>query len=415
MGLFFHEKNMKGFSLIELSIVLIISGLFLTIALNLWQQSRNNEASIEIKEKFNFIRLALSDYTFDNPSEDDPVRFPCPAPLNVPKDDPAYGFEFCPWKDKEPEEVEKIIKNLKPGDVVNGIYVLGSPMDKPITKIKTKAGKVAGLRKTRPLVLLGALPASTLQIPQNNMHDPYGNFMMYAVTLELTLDGALLEQPPRAGSIQVINGLDAGITNTARFFIYSAGEDRAGGFSDEGHSSPQKCRKGIAGDALNCNWQARHYAAFRIQDGFSHASNEDYYDDWTMFRLFSQKDFSGWWTSIDESGKDIVTKNEGALFVGIPDEEVTVEQDKLVVGGNVRADRFTIRHEEKSDSFSEEAKCEEEHKGTVRYEDGEIELCNGRDWKEILTGGFKCPGKQVLKGIGKTGRLLCEDLPPCCK
>ncbi|GJL84694.1 MAG: hypothetical protein DHS20C02_04690 [Micavibrio sp.] len=408
---------MRGFTLVEICIVMVISGFLLITFLGMLEQSQQGKIRTEIDDKFDLVRLAMTHYTFDEPGKDDPVRFPCPASLTLSPSDEKYGFEMCPWGD-DPDKNMKILKRMKAGGDLGGVYVLESMGDEPVASKASGArsfvyqGKKSGLKE---FVLVGAIPAVTLEIPLDTMIDPYDSRFLYAVTLTLTEKGALLKKPVPSGAIKIINEADADITSTARFFVLSSGSDRAGSYTTAGRAYGTQCRKKSGGDARNCQWRRDNLAVFRTRSGFSHGANDNYFDDWTMSQMFSQQDVSGWWQSEDESGDNIVMKNKGAVIIGDGGAEEIEEGDRLIVDGNIRTKRLAIENEDSHDAEGErlELECEKKTRGIVRYKQGVLEFCNGQQWKKIITGGFSCDDGMALKGISSGGSLQCIPvLPP---
>jgi prepilin-type N-terminal cleavage/methylation domain-containing protein len=81
----FHSP--EGFTLLELSIVILVVGVLLTPLLRLYQTYQIEELTRKTKEH---ITVATNGIGIFNP-----LRLPCPADRSLPPSDPAYGFEVC--------------------------------------------------------------------------------------------------------------------------------------------------------------------------------------------------------------------------------------------------------------------------------------------------------------------------------
>src|SRR5688572_30301572 len=80
----------QGFSLIELAIVLVISGLLMAGATTVYSQYLQKRVMAVTNDNMNFIRASLGEFYTQN------GRYPCPAPPGLQPENPAAGKERCP-------------------------------------------------------------------------------------------------------------------------------------------------------------------------------------------------------------------------------------------------------------------------------------------------------------------------------
>ncbi len=81
------KKQQSGFSLVEISIVLVIAGLLLSALLPLLSAQRTNAAISATRTKGEAIVTALTSFVSRN------HRLPCPAIANLASNAPGYGVE----------------------------------------------------------------------------------------------------------------------------------------------------------------------------------------------------------------------------------------------------------------------------------------------------------------------------------
>ncbi len=166
----------RAFSLFELAVALLLTGLFAGGAMTLFNASGRQKCYVETKEKLTKINEAISAYGHSND------RFPLPARRTSGTDSPTYG-----------REVEQF--NLASDLDVVGTIVAGPPVDDQ-------------------RVVFGALPFATLSIPAFNAEDCWGNKFTYIVTVALT------EPKDAAGDNKFLTG-GAGDGADGKINIYS--------------------------------------------------------------------------------------------------------------------------------------------------------------------------------------------------
>jgi len=319
-----------GFTLLEMMVVIVIIGIFTAALSSLATQYLLEKRKNQLDGTMSEIRSALTRYISDDPAipppgvvppgPNDPVRYPCPASLSAVPGGANFGTEIpCPPA---------------------GPLVVGSQIG--------ASGVWVAQGSNGQIVLVGAVPTSTLGIASSNMIDPYKNRLTYAVSWDVVQVDALAN--PVQGAITVVDGNDAQITNTAAFTIISHGVDGTGSYTASGVLNGNSCN-GMAGDSRNCAWRdagddPNQEAIFRSQQGFTMANNANYFDDETVFTLSSGLD-DGWWAGTDQSGTHIKNKNPGNVLMAVdPGTSVgigTMAPDpaaKLHVNGEIRASAF---------------------------------------------------------------------------
>jgi type II secretory pathway pseudopilin PulG len=195
-----RPETYRGFSLVELAIVITISGFMLVGIMRLFATLRLEQELKTTRQRIEKIQKQLD--TFADKNE----RFPCPlAPAGGPM---APEPETCVNPDLRPDE---------------------------------------------PDVATGILPAAALGLPPEEAQDGWGYMFTYAVSARLTKPQGMRGVKPPVGVIGLVNGYGDNILDkpdTGRYVIASHGPDGAGGFTPDGVPIP--CRDGTL-SARNCH------------------------------------------------------------------------------------------------------------------------------------------------------------------
>ena len=232
-------KTNLGFTLIELSIVLIISSLILVGALQayeIYDEKQKMERSTALMAD---VEQAILNFVQEE------GRFPCPAPVNGSAAGNDYDLEQC--------------------STANGV-----------TRTNAGAGNI----------LIGKLPAETLDISNSYMKDVHGNYLVYAITEAATIDESV------TGAIQVIEeGIDEDSSsstygqlvplqthNNVLYSVVSLGDNYVGAYQHDG-SQQIECA-GTQKEIENCD----NDGVF-ISSLFSERDDVDeFYDDKIAFK-----------------------------------------------------------------------------------------------------------------------------------
>lgn len=147
----FNLKNIlynKGFSLIELSVVMTVIGVTVSGALSLATKKLESEKIDETENKLELIEQALRIFLVDN------QRIPCPADGELPIDNAAFGVETTPQ-----------ISLLLP--TCNG----------------------ANFQTADNIINGGVVPVKTLNLEDDIMFDGWGRRFTYVVDAHFTMSG----------------------------------------------------------------------------------------------------------------------------------------------------------------------------------------------------------------------------------
>lgn len=333
------QKNLKspenGFTLVELSIVLIIAGLILSTmmaSINYYMGNKALEKTLDVIETSQ-TALFMNQYVYG--------FYPCPADPTLGPDNPMYGRSDC--------------------GSINVMKVRGRDVD----------GDGAGEE-----VLIGALPFNTLLNPDGNEStndaayedyakgvnpslDGWHNKLTYAVTRSLTDDVDGFNQD--AGAIDVVdenNGSILSKPGTAHLVIVSHGENGLGAYTENG-SKVDDCIDSFNPDATpvlgagtglpterdNCDFEigpspraAVFLSALRRYD------EDDPYDDTVKYLVtkvtdmwaYTGKYYSDNGTPNDFSD-DIVFSQAGNTNGGNVGVGIKSPQERLHVQGDIQA------------------------------------------------------------------------------
>ncbi len=306
MTLYFSKisslKNARGFTLIELMIVIVIIGVFTAALANMATQFYLEKRANTMDKRLDEVRMALSRFIADDPGEDDlaldPIRYPCPASLTLVPGDANFAMERCPTS--EP----------------------------PLGEVATMPGVFAVAGANGDTVLVGAVPTSTLSISSRNMLDPYNNRFTYAVSWNLVKEDNAINNPNNKAAVIVEDENDVALPlSPAPFVIVSHGRNGAGSYTSAGVKNGNGCAMDdggtpgdtsddtavTAGDARNCSWQTNNSGTFRMQQAFTMGTGA-FYDDEIEFTLSSGDD-EGWWRATDDTQMHITHKNEGNILI----------------------------------------------------------------------------------------------------
>ena len=239
VGILKRRAKASGFTLLELAIVLSISGILLGMVLSslrLWAAyQKRNETYAHIEE----VREALAQYYLRQ------GHFPCPGPRIDLEDDYPYD-QSCSGDDRHVA-------------AKRGVYFINM--------------------KDHGLVIEGGIPYRMLNIAKESAFDGWGNLLTYAVGVNYTQDingGAV------NGQIAIVNPAgkpQIDPPGSALWVILSHGSDGSGAHNGVA-PQPLPCDENHA-DALNCSRTGQY-----VVSDVSMAPNAHYYDDIVVYRTW---------------------------------------------------------------------------------------------------------------------------------
>lgn len=234
------SNKQKGFTLIEMAVVMVIAGLlfaFLGSALIAYVQ----KAKITTTEKrIEEINDALAQYLNIN------RRYPCVAPTDVAPDTGGFGVE---------------VGACNVGAIAGTIETPGAVMG------------AGGVR-------IGSVPTRTLNLPDEFSVDGWGQRFTYAVSMRQATDNP----SPPGGTMFTSNGGAIGIEDStgnsiypaAHYVLVSHGASKEGAFLANGNGRPVgDCTSGSL-DNENCNDDATFLTTLVTSDRVGAAFYDDY-------------------------------------------------------------------------------------------------------------------------------------------
>ena len=306
-------KRNSGFSLVELSIAMVLLGLFVATSLQTYRIYIQRYAVYKTIGLSEPVRVALKRYYVLN------NRYPCPADPALPETDPNAGLSVF--------------------DAVAGCEYTASPI-----AAGSCGGPGGGLcralgREANPgtggdgqdSVVIGAVHYATIGISPKETYDGWGMQLAYAVTNNLATT-ALADES--LGTITVNNKPDASIPDDAHpFIVWSYGSSRRGAYTPQGRQRVACAPMNQGQDNENCDndstflWDV--YPGSQIR---SLARGPNFYDSYML--LFRKDLTNDFWDYAPASPDKILNKAGGRVGIGI-----NRPSEALDVAGNIRTPR----------------------------------------------------------------------------
>ena len=243
MNPIYLEKKNRGFSLLELSVVLVIIGIIVggTVAIGITQVEAAREA--QTRQKMTIIEDALLNYRRLN------NRLPCPNSYSLPETDNTYGFETG------------------------------------------NAGACAGNLLPADSSARGALPVKALNLPADFMVDGWGEKLSYIVTINATANSAFktgsLNTMQTNGSIVIKDTSTNNITTGAVYAVVSHGKNGYGGYLKTGAQKTAGSTNTI--ELVNCRCSGSGSDTSIYNGPFiNNTDPNQIYDDITLFKTRMQ-------------------------------------------------------------------------------------------------------------------------------
>lgn len=379
-----------GFTLIELSLVILITGLLLAPLFQLYHTYQIEEATRKTKDRIFTDKNGIAIFN--------PLRLPCPADRSLPPNDPNYGFEICDMTvipDCDPAVIQGICQTDGSRDAdgngtIDKIVIGGVPL-------RSAAG---GVTRNLPL------------IKGDDLLDGWNHRLTYAVS-------AILMNPARVsalndfklGSISAVSESGtptAGINNDGQFVVLSHGVGGRGAFTREGGFIP--CPAGTV-ESENCDNDSTFVQAIGNYEG----TGATYYDDLSYFYTEAGGDL---WVPLSDAAGNPTNHitNLNANNVGI---RTVTPTNKLDVTGRLTAD--TLRADRYCDSAG--ANC---ISATDFVANASFSCPANKTPSQIKDGGFVCVAPSLslpsgydgaacagtgnwIRGILSNGCVICTD------
>ena len=402
------KQREHGFSLVELAVSTIIIGVLsasIAYPYSLWIKKEKYDLTVS-----NLERMAIVVAAFRSSNG----RYPCPAPLDVPRSDPSYGFETdCNY---EAEVAVGTCANGVCAALSNRTLNTAAPYD---VDINSDGSIDAWEQNHTPRIRIGAIPFRTLNISERMALDGYDGKYTYAVT---EIQARNYPYNPEAGGISV-EYEDAGGVRQSRidpadsvdFVVYSHGQDRIGSYTIDGASYGLACNEATA-DGENCDHiNGNPDAEFFVAQRTAEASGQQN-DDMLLYQipLNAPK-----WARSPDNGNDIFAiralGTDGKIggdwtynWTPLPDTHPA----RMWIGGNVLVE---------GDSFAREF-CDDDPASCfpARMIAGEgvecasglmVGVANADAVCNDTTITMKCPDGEFIKTLSN-GSLSCS-LRPC--
>jgi len=251
------EKNLTGFTLLEMSIVLVIIALITGSGILMGQSMMDSAKLANTNNKLNTIEAALYAYRMAN------NRIPCPTDpaMTETSDATHFGYEAA--------------NNGISGNCTGGT---------PAVSINYSMTGVDGQ------VVEGAVPVRTLSLPDEFMFDGWGRKFAYAVWTGATGVSAFLNYGLKAncGAITVNNAGGSSRTTAADYVLLSYGPDGHGGYLAGG--TRMNAGSDNTDEQTDCHCDAslnpKTYKATYVQKDWTQdpADAKDSFDDLVRFK-----------------------------------------------------------------------------------------------------------------------------------
>jgi len=301
-----QHNNLKGFSIIELAIGMVLVGLFVSSALSMYLVESKKLSLNNTKGRMNVYSSALEVFMKEN------GRYPCPAAPMLTPNDPEYGKEACPSSVLTPDG----------------------------TCTATGLCRIIGVRDSDGdavlnVVLRGVVPFKSLNMPlnvsSNDVTDGWGRHFAYYITEILTNTGTYNNL---GGAIapRTLAGFVAPGTDNVKGTLISYGPDGKGAYTGQGQLV-QPCVAGQR-DSTNCDMDAFFYVQKGAEDAEqrSLSGGAENYDDFVQMAFFDQ---TAKWTQSNVDADDMYSQNIGNVGIG-----VQAPTERIHVDGNVLVDKM---------------------------------------------------------------------------
>jgi len=396
----FMKNNNRGFSLLELALVMIIMGIMYAAVFSAYEHYQNQKKLDNTYETMRLIQGAFSEFAFKN------KRYPCPASRTAAPGDADYGVENC--------------TNSPPGVVIADTGRDVGDDFVPATGTES--------------VMIGAIPYKTMEpflvdnvLLANHTIDTWGNKYTYAVTDLLAFTssyndewGALAIEDEYGDSI--INP-----ANKAHIVVFTHGPDGKGAYSMDGVSvdscnfitlppSPTPPPGPALLDELeNCDDDDGDFL-----NALENNSDISYFDDTLNYQINKVSEL---WTTVgtvmyNSAPVNLYTNtNPGNVGIGVKDPNEKLEfADGFTVSDNVILTSVCATGGVDCMPVSAitgnepEMQCPDNTMGVKNI--GENKVNCVPIFTNTTPANGTCPAGEYMVGFTNTGRVICDPPPP---
>jgi len=305
------ERLERGFTLIELSIVILIIGILIVPMVRMYNIYLYDQASRTTKERVVLMSSAVAKFMTNE------SRYPCPARRDLDQTNAAFGMEFD--------------NNCNPADISLAAGTCAA-------SVRGIGGALCYKGTAGNRIFIGAIPIEAIRTSvgaslysAEDIIDGWGHQLGYVVTEALTQEATYT---PYGGKIRVLdeNGNPtARMNDDAHCGRFAHGDDGNGAWNADGYQVATCGTAASAMDNNNCDDDTEFRIGLRnTQAGASH------FDD--LLR-FSKTVESVFWAQNPSDQTSIYNLNTQNVVVG----SVATPANKLeVTGGAIRNDNSTV-------------------------------------------------------------------------
>lgn len=419
-------RSAKGFTLIEFTIVMLISGLLMAAIIQGYRLYLQEKNVREVYAKIDSINGAISGFLSAV------KRYPCPADPTLPVNHPQAGLERCDLANAladntcTPSGGICRVDGARPiaatGTVSqNPVFVGGVPYRTIKTGIEERAaaicyfvvdGKYAGNTEAQCSAHgddvyypnRATFESTSLQ----DILDPWGFQMTYAVTASQT---DITSFDTSFGTIDVKTERGISIVQpegSVHFVVIAHGENHKGAYNGQGQM-PFACTNGTA-DAQNCKKTSSFISGLR-----NLGEESNYFDDVLLQKSYSMSEL---WRFEGDDGSVIYNVNPGNVGIGTADPVAKLDVNGTMRTGQVRTDLICDRGGGNCWQIDKLAgagmKCPDASlpsKVSIMRGIGQADVvpyCAEID-KPRIKPGQVCPADQFVTAISASGDIECKN------
>lgn len=314
------QKGRTGFTLLEMAIVIVASGMLLSLGITLYRNYLSNRYANESYDNLRLVDSSLALFINAN------GRLPCPSNPTLPVTDPLAGRSLDDSGPTPSNPLGGPCYQLREQSTAAGTCIDG------VCRVDGRDTD-ADLETTRgDPVLIGGLPfrdirdsGSTSSASQVESLDSWAFQFTYAVSGYLTdrdkyrasrgaIDVRTEPTPSATAGIPLVEP-----AGSSQYVIVAHGKNHLGAYTASGQI-PFPCVAGATRDADNCDGDASFTAGL-----LKEVSSNEYFDDVVIYNSYS---LSMLWDFVGSSA-DIYNRNPGFVGIGtgVPTQQLEVAGD----------------------------------------------------------------------------------------